>query len=137
MPETARSANFQEFEDSYTSSYSGGFIQSSSRGGGDTGYSTASTGASYDYDDFDREDSLESRERYNSVRQTHTSEDIVRTPEVEKALVALGMDPDEEFDDEDIRAQFRIKKELEGEDPKTLRRLNIARDFLIGKLLDL
>eukprot|EP00466_Bigelowiella_natans_P002985 jgi/Bigna1/130983/aug1.13_g5691 len=49
----------------------------------------------------------------------------------------LGMDPDEEFDQEDVDAQFRIMVERAIDDEDRQERLHIARDFLIGKLMNI
>eukprot|EP00465_Bigelowiella_longifila_P014318 CAMPEP_0185274088 /NCGR_PEP_ID=MMETSP1359-20130426/51035_1 /TAXON_ID=552665 /ORGANISM="Bigelowiella longifila, Strain CCMP242" /LENGTH=337 /DNA_ID=CAMNT_0027866939 /DNA_START=1 /DNA_END=1014 /DNA_ORIENTATION=- len=66
-----------------------------------------------------------------------TSSGIYRTPEVRRSLKVLGMDPDEEFDQEDVDAQFRIMMERATDDEDRQERLNIARDFLIGKLMNI
>jgi len=70
-------------------------------------------------------------------RSSTTSAGIYRTPEVRRSLKVLGMDPDEEFDQEDVDAQFRIMVERAIDDEDRQERLHIARDFLIGKLMNI
>ncbi|GAB5353312.1 hypothetical protein AAMO2058_000026200 [Amorphochlora amoebiformis] len=62
---------------------------------------------------------------------------IIKTPEVMRALKILGMDPEEEFTVDDISTQFRIMISVYENDPDAKMRLNIARDFIIGKMMDL
>eukprot|EP00467_Chlorarachnion_reptans_P000068 CAMPEP_0114489986 /NCGR_PEP_ID=MMETSP0109-20121206/2189_1 /TAXON_ID=29199 /ORGANISM="Chlorarachnion reptans, Strain CCCM449" /LENGTH=342 /DNA_ID=CAMNT_0001666549 /DNA_START=18 /DNA_END=1046 /DNA_ORIENTATION=+ len=94
---------------------------------------------------FDLDDAMDGAPRGGFIRggsplgsnADYDGETVFRTPEVRRAMDVLGLDPDQEFTSDDVVAQFRIMQSMHKDDKSTMRRLNIARDFLMGKLMDL